>query len=159
MVRQMKQSKRYRINPTHELIPETVERIKDARGVAYSTLSGRPISLCKSLERRGELRVRFEEPIYLWPVTYDEDVATSIRDQPIIAVTRDISQHGVGFGYDERIPTDHVVAEFDLFGQGTELLLVELRWSEKNAPHSYVAGGLIVGAVKEDHSVSESSTQ
>ncbi len=159
MVRQIKQAKTYRINPAAELIPETVERIKDARGVAYSTLSGRPISLCKSLERRGELRVRFEEPIYLWPVQYAGGLAISSQDQPIIAVTRDISEHGVGFGYDEDIPTDYLVAEFDLFGQGTELLLIEIRWSEKNAPHSYVAGGLIVGSVKEDHSTSESSTQ
>lgn len=159
MVQQIKQLNMYRVKSGAEPIPDTVERIKDARGLAYSTLSGRPISLCKSLERRGELRVRFEEPVYLWPVDFDGVLAVCIREQPIIAVTRDISEHGVGFGFDERISTDHVIAEFDLFGQGTELLLIELRWSEKNAPHAYVAGGLIVGSVMEDHSASESSTQ
>lgn len=148
------QIRAFQVSHDLNLIPEAVERIKTARGMAYSKFSGRPISLCQSLERRGELRVKFEEPIYLWPVEYLENqsgIVTSQEQVPIVCVTRDISAHGVGFSYDQRISTDFVVAEFDLFGEGTERLLVETRWSKRVAPHAYVAGGLIIGLVTEVH--------
>ncbi|WP_417848507.1 hypothetical protein [Thalassoglobus sp.] len=151
MVKNVDSLKSYEINTQTSLIPSTVERIKEARGIAYSTFSGRPISLCRSLERRGELRVKFEEPIYISTVQLEDGFAKCTRDQPIVGVTKDISPHGVGFCYDEKIETDFVIAEFDLFGRGTEHLLIEIRWNEKNAPHSYVAGGLIIGVATEVH--------
>ncbi len=154
MVKNVDTLKSYKINSESASIPTAVERIKEARGIAYSTFSGRPISLCRSLERRGELRVKFEEPIYIWPVQIENNLAKCSKKQPIVAVTRDISPHGVGFCYDELIETDFVVAEFDLFGLGTEHLLIEMRWNEKNAPHSFVAGGLITSVATEAHSPS-----
>lgn len=141
----------FQIEMDFHQIPQVVDRIRQACGNAYSAFSGRPISLCKSLERRGELRIKFEEPIYLWPVDVKEQRATPHTAVPIVAVTRDISPHGVGFHYDEPIATEHVLAEFDLFGMGTERLLVEIRWSRKIAHHAFEAGGLIVGvAVSEE---------
>lgn len=139
----------FQINSDPDQIPEAVARIREAYGIAYSTFSKRPMSLCRSLERRGELRVKFQEPMYLWPVKYQDGEAVLVRDQPIVSVTRDISPHGVGFCYDEAIETDHVLAEFDLFGKGRQFLLLEIRWMDHQSPYSYVGGGLIVGIVPE----------
>ena len=132
-------------------IPGIVERIKECHGNAYSAFSGCPISLCKSLERRGESRVKFDEPIYLRPVYLKGRNVILAQEQPIIGVTRDISSHGVGFAFDQSIDTDHVLAEFDLFGEGTITLLIDLRWQKQTHKRAFVAGGLILGTVKEDH--------
>lgn len=133
----------FKLDFNSSLIPAVVKRIQETYGKAYSAFSGRPISLCKSLERRGELRMKFEEPIYLWSVDIEHEHAICQHSQPTIAVTKDISTHGVGFSYDEEIDTEHVIIEFDLFGEGTEYLLVEVRWNSSLAAHSYVGGGLI----------------
>ena len=136
-------------------IPSIVERIKECHGKAYSAFSGCPISLCKSLERRGESRVKFDEPIYLRPVHKIGERVTSVTDKTIMGVTRDISLHGVGFSYDESIETDYVLAEFDLYGSGSVTLLLNLRWQKRTDKFAYVGGGLIIGFVKEDHSICE----
>jgi hypothetical protein len=133
----------FKLDFNSSLIPAVVERIKETYGKAYSAFSGRPISLCKSLERRGELRMKFEEPIYLWSVDTENELAICQQSHPTVAITKDISTHGVGFSYDEDFETEHVIVEFDLFGEGTEYLLVEVRWSTSLAAHSYVGGGLI----------------
>lgn len=130
------------------MIPSAVERINETHGRAYSAFSGRPISLCKSLERRGELRMKFDEPVYLWPVETDHEFAVCQQSQPIVAVTRDISLHGVGLSFDEDFDTDMAIVEFDLFGEGTEYLLVEIRWKTFLAAHSYACGGLILATAK-----------
>lgn len=134
-----------------DAVPQLVEQIKESCGEAYSAFSGRPVSLCKSLERRGELRMQFEEPVYLWPVSLNDTVACCQRQQPIVAVTRDISAHGVGFRFDEKIESEYLLAEFDLFGAGTIHLLLEVRWTAREAAHAYSAGGLILGVATPHH--------
>lgn len=141
-----------RVDFNTDQIPSIVERIRESYGKAYSAFSGCPISLCKSLERRGESRVKFDEPIYIRPVHVQGDSVVFASEKPIIGVTRDISPHGVGFAYDELIDTDHALCEFDLFGAGMVSLLIDLRWQKQTHKRAFVAGGLIVGAVKEDHS-------
>lgn len=149
MAKSLKQRVTFQIQSDDQSVPEIVQHIQEARGLAYSKFSGRPISLCKSLERRGELRVKFEEPIYLWPVELEDTVAVAVQSQPIVAVSRDISPHGVGFSYDEKFETDHVVAEFDLFGKGAIHLLIDVRWETQIEPHAFVGGGLILNRVTE----------
>ena len=133
------------VNCTKSEIAAAVLRIREFHGIAEAAFSKRPLSLHKSLERRRSQRVAFEVPIYLYPVSWRGGRVSGDWNRPVVGVTHDISEHGVGFHYDASIDSQHVLAEFDLFGSGGELLLIELRWHQKRAPHSYVAGGLILG--------------
>lgn len=155
MAKALEKRNLFTVNQDSDQLNHLIAQIKEKCGVAYSVFSGRPISLCKSLERRGELRIKFEEPIYLWPVELEDLSATCTTCQPIVSVTRDISSQGVGFGYDAPIETDYVIGEFDLYGEGTVHLLIEMRWHSQTSPHAFVAGGLILGVATEVHSVSE----
>ncbi|MEW4489338.1 hypothetical protein AB1L42_14745 [Thalassoglobus sp. JC818] len=130
-------------------IPRIVERIKECHGLAFSAFSGCPISLTKSLERRGESRVKFDEPIYLYPVELNGNQAISVTQQPIVGITRDISPHGVGFAFDEAIETDYVIAEFDLYGAGQVALLLDVRWQRQTDKYAFIGGALIIGRGKQ----------
>lgn len=129
-------------------ITAAVDSIREHHGIAEAVFSKRPISLCKSIERRNFQRVSLEVPIYLYPVLRIGNRVFGDWKSPVMGVTRDISEHGVGFHYDVAIHSRHVLAEFDLYGAGQVWLLIEFRWHQKKEEYSYVAGGLIVGVAK-----------
>jgi hypothetical protein len=133
------------IDHDEEVVARMVHRIRDCHGVAEATFSKRPLSLYRSLERRRSNRTPLDVPVYLYPAGEVEGRVQADWQAAAIAVTRDISEHGVGWRHDVRLNCSHVLAEFDLFGEGPVLMLIEVRWQQRKARHSYIAGGRIVG--------------
>lgn len=144
------------INRDRDAVARLVHRIRECHGVAEATFSKRPLSLYKSLERRRSHRVPLDVPVYLYPAREDAGLVQVEWEAVAIGVTRDISEHGIGWRHDVHLNCSHVAAEFDLFGAGTVLLVVEVRWQQKKAPHSYIAGGRIVGATNDSDRRTES---
>lgn len=138
------------LNRRPEAIQAAVSRIRESNGLAQATFSGQPLSLMKSLDRRNETRHTLEVPIYLQPVHTITSTGVVCSDHLTLAMTQDISETGLGMMFDEKLP-ELVVADFDLFGIGSERLLVEVRWSRIKARHAYVGGGLFLGVLTEAH--------
>jgi hypothetical protein len=104
--------------------------------------------LQRGAERRTAPRVAVCIPFELQPVSLSagRPVPCGPRQS---AVTRDLSDHGVGFRHDAPLPGGYAVATFDVFGQPVHLLLQQ-RWAIQQAEHAHLCGARFVALLGEE---------
>ncbi|WP_437222924.1 hypothetical protein SH661x_003001 [Planctomicrobium sp. SH661] len=125
-------------------IADAVRAICDGYGRACRRLTGRDPRKLEFSERRGSGREGMAIPFYLSVLFQSGERYSKGGDSPIIAVTRDISERGIGFRCDTPIPNCQLIAEFDNPRTGTIRLLLEVRWHRRHSLHCYLAGARIV---------------
>lgn len=98
-------------------------------------------------ERRRSSRARLQLPVTLVPVDWscDRDDAVVICGTEQIGVTRDISPAGIGVTHDQLLGGEAAIVQFDLPGEGPVNLVLDLRWSVRQARYCFMSGGCIVG--------------
>jgi hypothetical protein len=127
-----------------------IRRLRRSHADACVEFRDKPLSRRKrTAERRKDLRQPLHVPVYLTPCSLDGNQVTQ-AGEPVMGVTRDVSDQGIGFAFDQNIKSTHVLAEFDIYGRGPVTLLVEVRWTARKSPHSFVGGGLWIGIVGND---------
>jgi hypothetical protein len=91
-----------------------------------------------------------EVPVHLHPAELHgrEVVPTDGGAAGLVAVTRDVSEHGASFAHDEPLHAPHAIAAFDLMSGETILLLVHITWTQKRQDSFYLSGGTFVGVVE-----------
>ncbi|MCA8995658.1 MAG: hypothetical protein KDA80_01690 [Planctomycetaceae bacterium] len=99
------------------------------------------------IERRESPRIPVGIPFLLQPVRFAGRTAYSDGDAPMVAVTRDISNRGIGFQCDGHLACRHCLAEFDACDETVIQMILEVRWSKRESRFSTVAGTRIVGVV------------
>lgn len=92
-------------------------------------------------DRRGSGREAISLPFYLTPVPSTSRAEAHASDVIEIAVTRDLSERGVGFRCDVPLHQPLQIAEFDILRTGSIRLLLEVCWHRRESAHSYLAGG------------------
>jgi len=100
-------------------------------------------------ERRQGRRLSAIIPFYLRPLAREGETFVLTSPDSLIAVTRDLSSHGIGFQYDMRLDAPFILAEFDTLQAGPQKLIIEIRWRRRRTRHCYLAGGQVLGVVSE----------
>lgn len=127
-----------------------IRRLRRSHADAQVEFRDKPLSRRKrTAERRKDLRQPLHVPVYLTPCTLLGNEVT-VSGDPVMGVTRDVSDQGIGFAFDQSIDSTHVLAEFDIYGRGPVTLLVEVRWTARKSPHAFVGGGLWIGIIGAD---------
>ncbi len=141
----------YDLTPSRHVVRAAVYHLLQRQAVAQRVISGELGSGTKSSgfadERRQYHREHIQIPLLLHPAEWKDDQVCTFEAGPIVGVSRDLSEQGLGMAYDTALPTDLVIVEFDLFAEGPLRLLLEVRWSRKRSPHDYLAGGEFCGLV------------
>lgn len=128
-------------------LDSAVRRLRKGHSEARSDFRKRLLSRRQKVaERRKDLRQPLHVPVYLTPCLVKNGLASCVGET-IMGVTRDVSDNGVGFGFDQPVTSSHLIAEFDIYGRGPVKMLVEIRWIEKKSAHAFVAGGLWQGII------------
>lgn len=134
-------------------IADAVSAIYESYGRACRRYTGYSPSSLEIADRREAERDAVHLPFYLLPLTPDEASATSRETSSIIAVTRDLSPHGIGFRCDVPISAGQFIAEFDSLKTEQIRLLLERRWHRRQSLHCYLAGARIVRVLASDEYV------
>lgn len=101
------------------------------------------------LNRRFEYRLHIQLPVYIRPASRRGlSVFVDPDASPLLAVTRDISLHGMGLVHDRPWPHRWFVVEFDVFDKLPLTLLVESRWTGEIDSYSHRTGGEIKGVCR-----------
>lgn len=124
-------------------VVRAVQEICRNYGSACRRFTGRSLRTIEILNRRGVDRNEIMVPFYLYPGSgrRERDGSTP---PACIAVTRDLSERGIGFRCDSPITDTYYIAEFDSARDGMIRMLLEVCWFKKQGPHDYIAGGRIV---------------
>jgi hypothetical protein len=136
---------RYRLSRSELRRQRAYRRILRSARRAPVLCGGEPLHL----NRRSEERLHIQLPVYIQPaVRRGLSVFVESEARPLLAVTRDISLHGLGLVHDKAWPHRWFVAEFDVFDERPLILLVESRWTGEVEAYSHRTGGRIAGVCR-----------
>lgn len=139
------------LTPSRHVVRAAVYHLLQRQAVARRAIFGEVDSSVKSPgivhERRQHHREHVQIPLLLHPAEWKDDQICTLDGGPIVGISRDLSEQGLGMAYDVELPTDLVIVEFDLFAEGPLRLLLEVRWSRQRSPHDFLAGGEFCGLV------------
>lgn len=131
------------------LVRETLARVCEAHvEVSLSDLVEDDDELNRP-ERRNARRAELHVPVMLIPVDWspEDDGRVVVCGPEQLAVTRDVAPIGIGVTHDELLGSDAALVQIDVPGEGSSLLVLDVRWSVRNSRYSYMSGGRIVGLV------------
>lgn len=129
-------------------VSQAVHEICRNYGSACRRLTGRSLRTLEGLNRRGVDRNEIMVPFYLYPARGRRS-SDGTSPPALIAVTRDLSERGIGFRCDLPITDTYFIAEFDSARDGMIRMLLEVCWVKKQGLHDYLAGGRIVRLLED----------
>ncbi len=116
------------------------EARKQVRGLISAMLYGED----NSVERRGQIRYAFPQPVYLTPVQAD---GMTPAGEPVVAAGKNLSECGMGFYHPAPLPARRMIASLQL-GDGRWLaFLVEFDWTHPIRQGWYESGGRFLQSV------------
>lgn len=123
------------VNMPNPMIQATLAPEPPAELVSFVERQIRDAQLYDGVERRSERRHLMAVPVLVQPV----DAQFNATGAPFAAVTRDISQTGVGLVHEEPIDPQLLALRMCLAGEEVKLV-VEVLWCRAFGPYHYVGG-------------------
>ncbi|MEZ6065466.1 MAG: hypothetical protein R3B90_07080 [Planctomycetaceae bacterium] len=100
-------------------------------------------------ERRRQARHRLRLPVYLQRVSLRGLTVAPIEEPvPLLALTENISESGLGLSHDFPLPDDLLMVLFDVGEVEPLALLLETCWTAVQAPFDHRSGGMILGVCR-----------
>ena len=116
----------------------------DIRAQVHSILSD-PSSSPKCLDRRSGQRRAYPYLIHLTPVGDD---GLPVRDEAIVAVGKQLSEHGLDFYYREPLPYRRMIASLQIDNGQFIGFLLDLTWCQFSGHGWYANGGRFLQVVQ-----------
>lgn len=126
-------------------VRKTLRQLKESVCLKPLNLFNRrnPEKMLEYIERRSHSRTQANLLVNLTPVRFDGmciEPYSSYQDS-VLGITKDISLRGISVTHDEPLEACYAVATFELDGDITISVLLEIRWTNHAEHGAYYSGG------------------